>query len=95
MRLVELPSAAPQFNGMMTPHGVFLLNENTQRYIRGNTGCSLELYGFDKHLPSSSGPYAWVYGNRPGEVNEVATRVEGILERCPGNPGNNGAHLFL
>ena len=80
MKLVELPSVELQ-NGKFEPHGLFLTNDHTQRYIRGNTDCFIEVYGFHRFVPKLSRPYVLVCGYGPDEVNEVSDRVQDKLAR--------------
>ena len=80
MKLVELPRTELH-NGKFEPKGLSLTNDHTQRYIQGETSCSIEMYGFARFVPKLSKPYVLVHGCDPGKVNEVSNRVEDELAR--------------
>ena len=78
MKLLELPSA--EVKGELVPHGRFLLGQQSEQHVIGDTSCTLEVYCFKDKIPRLSGPYVLVCGDKKLEVNEVAERVSDEID---------------
>lgn len=73
MKLLLLPLS--NSDGVLKPHGIFLLKPQCKQNLIGNARCSIEVYGFDNLVLQLSNPYVLISGSSPREVGQVMEAV--------------------
>lgn len=76
MQVIELPfvNNKGKFGGI-SPHGEFLLFDDTQSEVLDDSNCSFEVCGFGDNVPMWCNPYVLIAGHRKDDVSQVAGNV--------------------
>ena len=58
-----------------------LLTDCLRRELTKDTDCHIEVYGLQDNTPTTSVPYAFIYGNVSDEVNNVSANVARLIKQ--------------